>query len=127
MSSPFKRIHSGSSDANEQARLVVAQQQFAQQVAAGHLGPRDSFARPISTRDYVTWHPAHGIVWVVDAITPVLEPSAPPGMVEVSLRTTGRFRALANNVLPILTKLGIREQAAEAAQEAPPDGPPADP
>lgn len=113
--SVFGRFNPWSKDRNDQARLSVAQQQFASQVHAGHVSARDRFGNPVQVGSLIVWHADIDTVWEVVAVRPVLDPSKPPGFLSVEVRAAGQFHALAQNLLPSVITVGARQPVETAA------------
>lgn len=115
--SPFSKLDPFSKDRNDQARMAQAQQQFAQQLAAGNISARDRFGSPITKGSIIIWDANQQVVWEVVDVAPVLDPSAPPGAVDVQVRAAGHFRVLANNLYPQAIKVLQKPDEAPAAAD----------
>ena len=79
-----------------QEALQAAQKQFLNALSAGQAGALDRFARPLLVGQKVLYHPPFDLIFKVDAIAPVLDPKAQPGLMAVTLSVTFPLHMIAN-------------------------------
>lgn len=92
--------------------------------------PRDRFGVPIRPGQHLLFRPTYDFVYEVLAAEPVLDPSAPPGMVRLRVRTESSLVIPAGSPLMNMIVLGtvnpeapVEESAREPEKEVPADFP----
>jgi hypothetical protein len=108
-------------DRNEQARQDFARRKAAAEMAAGRAAPLDRLGAPIQVGSLVLWHPPYDLVYQVDSITPVLDPRAPAGLVQMNLSIKVPIQAALNQVATSMIVVGFTDGAAHS-QLITPDG-----
>ncbi len=99
---------------NEQNRRAEearrASKQFLQALSAGQVSPLDRFQNPIRMGDKVLYKTPYDLIFTVQAITPVLNPNVPPGLMDVILTVTVPLRVAANQPNPNAVIVQQQEQ-----------------
>jgi hypothetical protein len=78
----------------------------------------DRLGRPLGAGDLVTTNVASDLLWEVAQVTPVLDPTAPPNLVTVEMRTKFAVRVPAKRPVPELLQVRPAPQAAQSGPRA---------
>ncbi|MGH6742153.1 MAG: hypothetical protein ACREDY_24525, partial [Bradyrhizobium sp.] len=91
-----------------QTRGKLSQQQAIQMVNSGQLAPIDRYNRIIREGDLVEWHAPKDFVFIVNAITPVLDPRQQGHLITLQLLMPGvaPLTTMANQPNPSLRVIG---------------------
>lgn len=110
-------------DRNQRARDDFARQQeiakmrreFAGAVARGEARVLDRFSNILEAGSLVVWKTPEDFVWLVKEVKPVLDPKAPPGVVEMTLTVTVPALFRVND--PIVPMIRVGRQAIKEGEE----------
>lgn len=110
-------------DRNERARQQFREAQqrrdVAQQLANGDAHVLDRFGKPITPGALVLWRAPFDMVCEVTAVTPVLDPRFPPGLVQLVVTMTAPVQAAMGAPQMGLVVVGYQHEPGHAALETP--------
>lgn len=102
--------------------MQAESRRFLSALSAGQAGARDRFNNIIEGGQKLLYKTPYDLIFDVVSVAPVLDPQAPPGMMDVMLTVTFPLRVMANQANPgavIVAKAQPQEQPASGqAQEA---------
>ncbi len=111
--------------------MAREQRKFLNALSAGQAGAIDRLSRTIKPGQKLLFHPPYDLIFDVQAVNPVLDPSAPPGLMVLTLSVVMPVQLQANSPNPtmvIVAEAGAMAQATDPPSDPPPqDPPPADP
>ncbi len=81
------------------------------QFQSGSLAALDAFGRPLEIQDDVLYQPPSALIYKIMAAAPILDPQAPPGLLQLTLVCTVPVNVMSGQPTPNLMLVGRYGQA----------------